>query len=291
MLRELRRENIDIVHFHGSRQFQMMFALVAWRSNHIGLPLVAQERGYRAVGRFVMRLQQYGIAKSAAVLAASNNGAKSLVALGAPSNRISLLSNGYDPAVFHPIPDVECPAEPFRLLAVMRFTEQKDPLTLAGGIVEFSRRTGRRVSVTVAGRGPLRDEFEQRLRTEQIALRAIDHVDQSQLADEYRAAHVHLSTPRSAEGWTQAALEAMACGAPVIATNVPGLSDCVATAGLQVPPRDPEAVAVSLEALLLNSSEWRARRAAGLKRATDFTWDAVAARLRSVYLSILPKSQ
>ena len=287
MLRELTRTDIDIVHFHGSRQFQAMFALVAWKAERAGLPLVAQERGYRTVGPVVMRLQRYAIAKSAALLAASSEGVEALAALGAPRSRLSVFSNGFDPAVFYPDPDPEPPGEPFRLLAVTRFTEGKDPLTLAKGVSEFSRRTSRRVTMTVAGRGPLRDQFQQRLLAEQIPVRVIDHVDQAQLAGEYRAAHVKILTPYLAEGWTQAALEAMACGTPIIGTEVPGLRDCIGDAGLTVPPRNAGALADGLQALLLNPGNWYSRRAAGLERATKFTWDIVAEQLRRIYAGAL----
>ena len=172
MLRELRQENTDIVHFHGSRQLQTMFALVVWHTNRVGLPLVAQERGYRSVGRFVTAIQRYGLMRSAAALAASKYGADSFAALGLPRSRISILSNGHDPAVFNPKPQPEYPREPFRLLSVTRFTEAKDPLTLAEGVIRFARKASRRVTLTVAGRGPLRVQFEGRLRSERIPRRS-----------------------------------------------------------------------------------------------------------------------
>jgi glycosyltransferase involved in cell wall biosynthesis len=173
------------------------------------------------------------------------------------------------------------------VLAVTRLSKEKDPLTLAQAVVEFARRTDRRVTLTLVGRGPLREPLEERLRMAQVPLEIIDHVDQVQLAEEYRSADVHLSTPHLAEGWTQAALEAMACGVPVIGTDVPGLRDCVGGAGILVPPRDVAAIAGALQTLLLDDGQWVAARNRGLDRASNFTWDAVATRLRAIYTDVL----
>ena len=265
-----------------------MFALVAWKAERAGLPLVAQERGYRTVGPVVMRLQRYAIAKSAALLAASSEGVEALAALGAPRSRLSVFSNGFDPAVFYPDPDPEPPGEPFRLLAVTRFTEGKDQLHTRQGRRRSLQKIHRRVTIAVAGRrAGFGISSSSAYSPEQIPVRVIDHVDQAQLAGEYRAAHVKILTPYLAEGWTQAALEAMACGTPIIGTEVPGLRDCIGDAGLTVPPRNAGALADGLQALLLNPGNWYSRRAAGLERATKFTWDIVAEQLRRIYAGAL----
>jgi polysaccharide biosynthesis protein PelF len=65
----------------------------------------------------------------------------------------------------------------------------------------------------------------------------------------YRAGQVVLLTSIS-EGFPFAVLEAMACGRPVVATDVGGVAEAVAQAGLLVPPRDPVAVAQATISLL-----------------------------------------
>lgn len=72
--------------------------------------------------------------------------------------------------------------------------------------------------------------------------------------------------PSRWEGLGLAALEAMAAGAPVVATAVPGLREAVGPAGVLVPPEDPAALASALAALLTSPDRRAALAAAGSRR-------------------------
>jgi D-inositol-3-phosphate glycosyltransferase len=81
-------------------------------------------------------------------------------------------------------------------------------------------------------------------------------------------------------------LEAMACGAPVVAAAVGGLQDTVVDhgTGLHVPPRDPEAIADALAALLGNPALRAEMGSAGQVRArTRYSWDRVAVETEKAY--------
>jgi glycosyltransferase involved in cell wall biosynthesis len=78
------------------------------------------------------------------------------------------------------------------------------------------------------------------------------------------------------EGFGLPPLEAMACGAPVIVSNVSSLPEVVGRAGLQVPPTDGDRVATALHRLLANDDERLHRRRASLARAAEFSWARTA---------------
>ncbi|HEX2247294.1 MAG TPA: glycosyltransferase, partial [Arthrobacter sp.] len=81
-------------------------------------------------------------------------------------------------------------------------------------------------------------------------------------------------------------LEAMACGVPVVAASVGGLIDTVVDrkTGLQVPPKDPEAVACALAELLRDPQLAQELGRAGRKRVrTRYSWDRVAADTEKAY--------
>jgi glycosyltransferase involved in cell wall biosynthesis len=85
-------------------------------------------------------------------------------------------------------------------------------------------------------------------------------------------------------------LEAMACGAPVIASAVGGLIDTVVhgSTGLHVPPRDPGAVADAVEALLDDPAALAAFGERGAERvAARYTWERVAADTERTYERVL----
>jgi D-inositol-3-phosphate glycosyltransferase len=85
-------------------------------------------------------------------------------------------------------------------------------------------------------------------------------------------------------------LEAMACGAPVVATAVGGQIDSVVdgVTGVHVPPREPAALAAALRALLDHPELRRDLGAAGVQRARErFAHHRVAAATRDVYGEVL----
>jgi D-inositol-3-phosphate glycosyltransferase len=74
------------------------------------------------------------------------------------------------------------------------------------------------------------------------------------------------------------AVEAMACGVPVVASDVGGLGENVVdgVTGLLVPPRQPRRIAEALAAILGDHDRRRAMGAAGRRRAEEFGWERIA---------------
>ena len=96
--------------------------------------------------------------------------------------------------------------------------------------------------------------------------------------------------PSYFEGFGLPPLEAMQCGAPVIAGNRTSLPEVVGEAGLLVDPFDEAAIATAI-ARLIDDSDLRAElRVKGLKRARVFDWRETARRTLSVYRQIVDKS-
>ena len=93
---------------------------------------------------------------------------------------------------------------------------------------------------------------------------------QSELASFYGAADA-LVLASSSEGWPNVLLESMACGTPVVATNVCGVGEIVSVpeAGVLAGARTPEAIAQAVERLFAQYPE----RAATRRYAERFSWD------------------
>ena len=109
-------------------------------------------------------------------------------------------------------------------------------------------------------------------------------VPQSDLPAYYAAADVCV-VPSLHELFGLVALEAMACGIPVVASDAGGLRELVrhGETGLLCKPGDAAALAEALDALLSNASLAQRMGAAGAVRAQHFAWDASAVRLAAVY--------
>lgn len=108
---------------------------------------------------------------------------------------------------------------------------------------------------------------------------------QSDLKHFYSAADVCATTPWY-EPFGMVPLEAMACGTPVIASDVGGLKYSVAEGetGFHVPPRNPQALAEKIDCLLSNPDLARAMSAGGITRVKRmFSWPTVAADIARRY--------
>ena len=85
------------------------------------------------------------------------------------------------------------------------------------------------------------------------------------------------------EGFGLPLLEAMACGTPVIGSNTSSLPEVIGEVGLQVDPRNVDAIANALKMMLTQSDLRDRSMVAGLDRARRFTWEQAARELLVIY--------
>jgi D-inositol-3-phosphate glycosyltransferase len=104
------------------------------------------------------------------------------------------------------------------------------------------------------------------------------------LSTYYRAADVVLVPSRS-ESFGLVALEAAACGIPVVASDVGGLRSVVrdGVTGLLVPSRDHEAFARAVRGLLADPPRAIAMGTCAAERASAYSWRATARAVREAY--------
>ncbi len=111
-------------------------------------------------------------------------------------------------------------------------------------------------------------------------------IPNAQLPVIYNGAHV-LILPSFYEGFGMPALEAMACGTPVIVSDTSSLPEVVGDVGLLINPNDPDTLIAALNRAL-NDLEWREQaRDAGIQRAKQFTWERSAQIALSTYETVL----
>lgn len=98
----------------------------------------------------------------------------------------------------------------------------------------------------------------------------------------YRAAAA-FAFPSLYEGFGLAPLEAMACGTPVVASNLPSLVEAVGDAAEFVSPDNVFDIARGIRDVLLDQDRRRALSAAGLEQARRFHWDHTAQEVLNIY--------
>jgi phosphatidylinositol alpha-mannosyltransferase len=104
----------------------------------------------------------------------------------------------------------------------------------------------------------------------------------------YRAADL-FAFPSTVEGFGLAALEALACGLPVVASDLDAFRTFMqhGRSALLVPVGDAEALGMALAQLAREPSACAALRAAGLQVAADYTWENAAVAHERVYSAVL----
>ena len=124
----------------------------------------------------------------------------------------------------------------------------------------------------IAGDGPERGELEAHAARLGVSDRVhfLGQVRHDRLPDVYSAADA-LVLASSSEGWPNVLLESMACGTPVVSTDVGGASEMVCTpeAGTIIGERSSDAIAAALHTLLAAPGDRDATR----RHAERFSWD------------------
>jgi glycosyltransferase involved in cell wall biosynthesis len=116
-------------------------------------------------------------------------------------------------------------------------------------------------------------------------VRFLGPVDAGALSVLYRLASV-FAFPSLCEGFGLPPLEAMACGTPVVTSNVSSLPEVTGGAALLVDPYDVESIAAGLRSVLTDAALADRLRRQGIEQARTFSWERSAARTRQIYASV-----
>jgi glycosyltransferase involved in cell wall biosynthesis len=177
------------------------------------------------------------------------------------------------------------------LLCVGTIEPRKNLLTLIRAYDELLRETEHRPQLVLAGgRGWLCDEVFALVETLKLGdqVRFTGYVDEADLPALYSAARVFLY-PSLYEGFGLPPLEAMACGAPVVASNASSLPEVVGEAGLTHDPNDARAITSAIVSLLGSEQTHEHFIRAGIERAARFSWDRAATETQALYEEVIAK--
>jgi glycosyltransferase involved in cell wall biosynthesis len=298
------RERPDVVHAH----FWMSGMAAATGARPHGIPVV---QTFHALGTVKRRHQggadtsppeRIGIERRlgrgcARVLATCTDEVRELAAMGVPARQVSVVPCGVDAGHFRPGADTGG-APPrglrHRLLSCGRLVPRKG---YDQAIRALTRVPGAELVVAGGPPGGAIDadpEARRLLRTAEDTgvadrVRLLGAVDPHDMPALIRSADLVLCTPVY-EPFGIVPLEAMACGVPVLATDVGGHRDSVAdgVTGRLVAPRDPGAIADAARALLADERLRRAYGTAGRERVlAHYTWRRVADGAEQVYRQTL----
>lgn len=281
-----------------------MFHTLGEMKNRVAQSENEKEGGYRIAG------EKQVIAKTDRIIAATLAELSQLQFLyKAPSGKIVVIPPGVDVGHFYPIPKDEalefigCPPCERVLLFVGRIEALKGLDVLLKAIALLRDRGSIAVDfcLSVIGGDPAEDTENMSIEMSRLQAMRMEYGledlvtmlgkrSQDTLPYYYSAAEAVI-VPSHYESFGMVALEAMACGIPVVASEVGGLAFLVkdGQTGFTVPVGEPDALANRLERLLTDPDLRHRLSVHAAREARQYAWEIIAKRVSEVYRSMLVK--
>ncbi|RLG21353.1 hypothetical protein DRN74_02200 [Candidatus Micrarchaeota archaeon] len=281
---------VDIVHYHNL----LPEALISKLTKHRPRIFTAHESRFlkMAEKRYNHLLLRWLLHHYDFIIAPSQELINTASSLGFPSKRTMFIPNGVDDKKFNPEIDGTRIRRKYKIgnkkliLVPRRLVEKNGVVYLVRAIPEI-RKHYKNFKVLIAGDGPERS----RIQKEALRLNILQHIifagniDYEEMPFYYAAANI-VVLPSLKEATSIAGLEAMACGKPLVGTNVGGIPAIIDNneTGLLVPPRDPHSLAEAVIKLLIdNKLSLFFGRKGRQKAIKEFSWKVIAKRTLEVY--------
>ncbi len=292
-LRQAQRDgfDFDLIDAHYFYPDGVAAAIVAER---LGKPFVVTARGsdLNEIAKFAIprRLILWAADRADGIVTVCQALKDELLRLAGPhrpvsESKVRVLRNGVDLERFRPIDPTSAKqrlgVKHPTLISVGHLIPRKGHDLIIRALVELPD-----LHLMIVGRGP--EDEALRTLAHQLGVgdrvRFCGAVAQEELHVYYSAAEM-LVLASDREGWPNVLLEAMACGAPVAATNVWGSPEVVRTkaAGLLIPERTPGSIAATIRQLRADLPSRASTRA----YAEEFSWDATTDGQISLFSQVL----
>jgi glycosyltransferase involved in cell wall biosynthesis len=293
----------DLIHVHGHPYLSSLIA--AKIAKRYSKPLVLTQHNtfieYNNFWDTAENLNDIAIGKQTLkeadkIIVVSNATKNYVLSLGADPEKIRVLHNGVDLNRFKPLSGakdemrkkLDISSDACVVLTVRRLVYKNGIDTLLES-VEITVKKNPKLVFVVVGKGPDFEEVKRKI--VQLGLqrnfRLTGFVSDGELPFYYNCADFFVLPSKSGEGLPLVALEAMACGLPVIATNVGGTSEVMSEDyGKLVPPNSPDSLA---EAILEFSSKELAVLKKDLRTMMEqrFSWDKNVEKLIEIYEELI----
>jgi len=228
------------------------------------------------------------------VTAPSNELKEKTVTVGYPPERVVYIPNGVDTRFFKP-PDgkfIHTAKQKVHVICARRFVEKNGLHIYMDALEQLDEPILSQCVFVFAGNPEKAiDAYARNIlqRIERLSKRAnvslLGHVSNTDMADVYRASDISV-LPSLMEATSITGLESMACGLPIVGTNVGGISEIVEheVNGLLCSPNSPSELAVNLASLVTSPEKRIILGMAGRKKALDkFSWHIIAKQYVEVY--------
>lgn len=283
--RLLRENDYDMVHAF----FGFPTGWLCYRTAN-RMPYIISLRGSDVPGQHARLQLEYKILapvfraiwRNAAALVVCSEGLKDRALRFLPSASIDVIPNGVETDRFHPA-QAGATADKLRLLTVGRLSATKRVEMLIDA-VEILHADGVKLHLTVAGGGQLEPALKETVSQRKLGeiVEIAGRIDPENMPQVYRESDIFVSATAQ-EGMSNAMLEAMASGLPVITTRCEGVEELITDNGVIVERASAEEIAGAVRNLADKPQERREMAVAARSRAEQFTWSRSAREYLALY--------
>jgi len=258
------------------------------------LPYIISLRGSDVPGQHVRLQLDYKILapvfgaiwKKASALVACSEGLKERSLRFMPSVSIDVIPNGVELDRFFPA-EAAVKSNVLRLLTVGRLSVTKR-IEMLIDAVEILHRTACKLRLTVVGGGQTERHLRKIVTERELSdvIEITGRIDSETMPEVYRQNDIFISASMQ-EGMSNAMLEAMSSGLPIVTTRCEGLAELIDGNGLIVEQDKVEEIAKAIKRLADDSRLYKQMSTAARKQAEKFDWANVASSYIEQYRKII----
>jgi glycosyltransferase involved in cell wall biosynthesis len=225
--------------------------------------------------------------KKAVGLVACSEGLKDRALRFLPSASIDVIPNGVELDRFYPAKADRAQTGVLNLLTVGRLSATKRVEMLIDA-VDILHKAGRAVQFTIVGGGGMADQLKRAVSQRNLGdvVDVAGRVDAEKIPEVYRRNDIYISATMQ-EGMSNAMLEAMASGLPIITTPCECVQELIADNGVVVQEENAQAIAEAIVRLADDRQSYEKMSACARSRAERFSWKSAAQEYISLYSTLL----
>ena len=290
--RMLRRNSYDLVHAF----FGFPTGWLCYRTAD-KLPYIISLRGSDVPGYNIRLGLDYKLTaglfrkiwSSASAVVANSSGLRNLALKFMPSLDIAIIPNGIDTEKFYPA-EMQHHGKPMKLLTVSRLIERKR-IDLLIKAVSMAKNAGLDVCLNIAGEGNLGGELRKLSQELNVSERIffLGRIPSENMPQIYRQNDVFVMSSAH-EGMSNAMLEAMASGLPIITTRCEGVEELITDNGIVTERADAESFAEALKILAQGDKSYKQMCTASRIQAEKLSWNTVAQQYLDCYNKVLDRA-
>jgi glycosyltransferase involved in cell wall biosynthesis len=224
--------------------------------------------------------------RKATALVACSNGLKDRALQFMPSAFIDVIPNGVELDKFYPA-QAKVEQDKLRLLTVGRLSVIKRIEMLIDAIA-ILHKNGHKLHMTIVGGGPMEQQLKQIALQEGLSdlVEFMGRINPEEIPDIYRKNDIFISASIQ-EGMSNAMLEAMASGLPIITTRCEGVEELITDNGRVIERSSAEEVANAIQKLSTDHKSRKQMALAARNNAERFTWSRSAEDYVNLYKKLI----